>query len=295
MSGVECENIDKCNRGKCIDSNGKETIVVDVIPHVHTLKSLSGEENNKKVTEYFLHQLKECKNSKEKIVMNIFFESLLLSDWSYDFAKDPINSVLMIDNLKPVKGDYTKEDIIGELQFKYFLIKEFLEHKKEYENVKINFIATPSKKYNDGIVSFVKNLGIDASIADILIMIRDKDTKQLSFKGNAIKSKLIKKNGLESFKLLDNKIDEIMDEKNLTIHTREFYSIMTILEYLSTEKIEGVHKYYLVFGKYHKFYKWNTLTDFITQNYNLNIKFVRNEKTYDIQGDEPSLDKVIRI
>jgi len=74
--------------------------------------------------------------------------------------------------------------------------------------------------------------------------------------------------------------EELKSKKgSIMMETREYLSIETMIDYINNQTIgkNEVHKYFLVFGKAHRFYEWNAC-DLKKQfpHKKIMVKFVRN-------------------
>lgn len=311
--GIKCEN-KHCGYGKCTTVNTKgdeiETIVIDVIPHIHSLETIEGKLINQVVKDYFLQQVEECK--EEKTVLNIFFESLMGSDFSYAFANNPEWFIQRTDQLK----EKHKTISINELQFKYYLIKELAEWKEKQvkiKNVTLNFIAVPSLKDYRPYFKLIQKIALKINnifkqnnititpweYTEVLFLIRDLETSnnllheetQKNFpKDDKIKNQIIN--------LVQKKLNKL--KGSIIGETREYLSILSILKYISQEKLEDnyIHKYFLVFGLKHKFHMWNNVDlTTITPYKDITIKFINNLPTIEPYRNpvENVIESFIRI
>lgn len=308
--GIQCTKYtNNCGYGKCETKNeeGKkiETVVIDVIPHIHSLETFEGKIINEIVKDYFLKQVEECK--EEKTVLNIFFESLMGSEFSYDFAQDPEWFIEKTEELE----EKEKEISINELQFKYYLIKELAEWKEKQvkiRNVIINFIAVPSLKDYEPYFELCKKIAKKVNsifercnvtiepwgYTEVLFLIRDIEASTDLFILHEETKTYLPENVEIISEVLYVVQNELKKLKGSMIgETREYLSILSILKYIKKEKLEKsyVHKYFLVFGLKHKFYMWNNvdLTK-ITPYKDITVKFINNLPT-----TEPFVNPVDKV
>jgi len=127
--GIECDtknpkDPNDCGYGECFYRNEKgekiETVVVDVLPHLHEIETYDGQQNNENVKNYFLKEIEKCKNDDHTTVLNIFFEALIGTELSFLFAQNPERIINITNEL----DTNLKQEAMNEFQFKKTLMEE---------------------------------------------------------------------------------------------------------------------------------------------------------------------------
>ncbi len=309
--GIKCEtynpeNPDDCGYGKCFyeDEEGKkiETVVVDVLPHLHEIETYDGQRNNDNVKNYFLKEIEECKNDNHQTVLNIFFESLIGTDLSSIFSKNPKKFIRITNEIEDPE---LKKEAIKELQFKKPLMEQcYREEKndKKVENVKIQWIPVPGKKEekklekvcNSILTKVNEILENKIKYIDLLYLIRDIENG--SSEQVYISPQIAERIPKESISKVIVAVKKELGKESIIMETREFLAIETMINYINEQKIgeEEVHKYFLVFGKAHWFYKWNAC-DLKKQfpRKKIMVKFVRNTSMHSNNASCP-INKVFK-
>lgn len=297
--GIVCpENNSDCGYGKCIIKGTKtEAIVIDVVPHIHQIDDSIGINSQNVTNEYFMEQLEECK--KQPTVLNIFFEAIIGTPLSYSFADNPTGLI------QKAQSAGILNEVISELQFKYILIKNCQKKNKMYKDVIINFIAVPDQELMNAYLDEIEPIMIklkeilpDIDLILTMELIRD---IEVSLRSNSdqiyISPQTAKDLPLENLStIIGIVVKEIKKLKgSLIMESREYLTILSILKYVNKEKLrpDFVHKYFLVFGLQHQFFKWNNVDFTKITKYKTTVKFIRNSLLDSvIEDNQNPYDKV---
>ena len=306
------DNPDDCGYGECFyeDEKGQEikTVVVDVLPHLHDIKTSYGKDNNNNVKNYLLEQIEECKNDNHQTVLNIFFEALIGTEFSFLFAQNPKR---VIDITNELDDPSLKQEALNELQFKKPLMEECWKEEKrdeEIENVKIRWIPVPGMNEKEKLKSICNNILTEVNTIlkncntkewdyiDILYLIRDMELNINIQDFHPYLNGKFPKNNKKKEEII-KKVESLLKETgSIMIETREYLSILTMIDYINKQKIQEneVHKYFLVFGKGHQFYRWNDcdLTSYFKKD-SIMVKFVRNTPMHSNNASCP-INKVVK-